>query len=98
MPDCVCCLAWAGTGPTDRERDTDVALARAGGARPAPPGRRPHLRGIRGVLAIIGSVIAGVICAVVAKSKGYGAVLFGILGLIFSIITLIVVLLIPRKR
>jgi len=56
------------------------------------------LRGIRGVLAIIGSVIAGVICALVAKSKGYSAVLFGILGLIFSIITLIVVLVIPRKR
>jgi len=34
----------------------------------------------------------------VAKSKGYSAVLFGILGLIFSIITLIVVLVIPRKR
>ncbi len=33
-----------------------------------------------------------------AKSKGYSAVLFGILGLIFSIITLIVVLVIPRKR
>ena len=56
------------------------------------------LRGIRGVLAIIGSVIAGVICAFVAKSKGYSAVLFGILGLIFSVITLIVVLVIPRKR
>ena len=56
------------------------------------------LRGIRGVLAIIGSVIAGVICALVAKSKGYSAVLFGILGLIFSIVTLIVVLVIPRKR
>jgi len=56
------------------------------------------LRGIRGVLVIIGSVIAGVICAFVAKSKGYSAVLFGILGLIFSIITLIVVLVIPRKR
>ncbi len=52
------------------------------------------LRGIRGVLVIIGSVI----CAFVAKSKGYSAVLFGILGLIFSIITLIVVLVIPRKR
>jgi len=56
------------------------------------------LRGIRGVLAVIGSVIAAVICAFVAKSKGYSAVLFGILGLIFSIITLIVVLVIPRKR
>ncbi len=52
------------------------------------------LRGIRGVLAIT----ANVICAFVAKSKGYSAVLFGILGLIFSIITLIVVLVIPRKR
>jgi sugar phosphate permease len=56
------------------------------------------LRGIRGVFALIGSVIAGVICAVVAKSKGYSAILFGVLGLIFSLITLLVVLVIPRRR
>jgi len=33
----------------------------------------------------------------VAKTKGYSALLFGVLGLLFSIITLIVVLVIPRK-
>lgn len=38
------------------------------------------------------------ICAVVGKSKGYSALLFGLLGLFFSLITLIVVLVIPRRR
>ncbi len=56
------------------------------------------LRGIRGVFLLLGGIIAAVICAVVAKSKGYSAILFGILGLFFSIITLVVVLVIPRKR
>jgi len=97
--DCLCRLPSIVLVGTERERDADVA--------PPPAGRTREqhlqaagfiLRGIRGVLVIIGSVIAGVICAFVAKSKGYSAVLFGILGLIFSIITLIVVLVIPRKR
>jgi hypothetical protein len=36
-------------------------------------------------------------CAVIAGAKGRSAVLFGILGLFFSLITLIVVIVIPRK-
>lgn len=56
------------------------------------------LGGIKAVLYLVGGIIAAVICAVVAKGKGYSAVLFGILGFFFSIITLIVVLIIPRRR
>ena len=55
------------------------------------------LRGIKGVIVAVGSIIAAIICSVIAKSKGHSALLFGVLGLFFSIITLIVVLVIPRK-
>ncbi len=44
-----------------------------------------------------GSVIAAVLCAVIAGVKGRSAALFGILGLFFSILTVIVVIVIPRK-
>jgi hypothetical protein len=56
------------------------------------------LRGIKGVFVFIGSVIAAVLCAVIAKAKGRSALGWGILGLFFSILTLIVVLIIPKKR
>ncbi len=56
------------------------------------------LSGIKGVFYLIGGIIAAVICALVAKAKGYSAVLFAVLGFFFSIITLIVILVIPRKR
>lgn len=56
------------------------------------------LRGIRGIFVLVGSVIAAVVCALVAKAKGYSGILFGLLGLFFSLITLLVVLVIPRKR
>ncbi len=36
-------------------------------------------------------------CARIAGSKGYSPVLFGILGFFFWLITLIVVLVLPRK-
>ena len=55
------------------------------------------LSGIKGIVVAIGSVIAAVLCAVIAGAKGRSAVLFGILGLFFSLITLIVVIVIPRK-
>lgn len=55
------------------------------------------LSGIKGIFYLIGGVIAAVICAFVAKSKGYSAILFAVLGFFFSIITLIVVLVIPRR-
>lgn len=56
------------------------------------------LRGIKGIFVAIGSVIAAVICAVVASMKGRSAPFWGILGLFFSIFTLIVVIIIPSKK
>jgi hypothetical protein len=56
------------------------------------------LHGIKLVIVGIGSVIAAIICAIVAAVKGRSAILFFIAGLIFSILTLIVVLVIPSKR
>jgi hypothetical protein len=56
------------------------------------------LSGIKGILYLIGGIIAAVICAIVAKSKGYSAALFAVLGFFFSILTIIVVLVIPRRR
>ena len=56
------------------------------------------LRGIKGIFVAIGSVIAAVICAIVAGTKGRSALGWGLLGLFFSIITLIVVIVIPSKK
>ena len=56
------------------------------------------LRGIKGIFVAIGSVIAAIICAVIAGLKGRSALGWGILGLFFSILTLIVVVIIPSKR
>lgn len=56
------------------------------------------LHGIRAVFVAIGSIIAAVICAAIAAAKGRSALLYGVLGLFFSIITLIVVLILPSRR
>ena len=56
------------------------------------------LRGIKGVFVAIGSIIAAVICAVVAAMKGRNPFGWGILGLFFSILTLIVIVVIPSKK
>ena len=56
------------------------------------------LRGIKGIFVAIGSVVAAIICAVVAATKGRSALGWGLLGLFFSIITLIVVIVIPSKK
>lgn len=56
------------------------------------------LRGIKGIFVLIGGVIAAIVCAVIAGAKGRSALLFGILGFFFSIITLIVVIVMPRKQ
>ncbi|MDP9092811.1 MAG: deoxyribodipyrimidine photolyase [Actinomycetota bacterium] len=56
------------------------------------------LRGIKGAFVIVGSLIAAVLCAVIAAAKGRSALLFGVLGLFFSILTLIVVIVMPRRR
>jgi Na+/melibiose symporter-like transporter len=56
------------------------------------------LRSIKGVFVAIGSIIAAIICGVVAAMKGRNPLGWGILGLFFSIITLIVIIVIPSKR
>jgi hypothetical protein len=56
------------------------------------------LRGIKGIFVAIGSIIAAVICGVVAAMKGRNFLGWGILGLFFSIITLIVIVVIPSKK
>jgi hypothetical protein len=56
------------------------------------------LRGIKGIFVAIGSIIAAIVCAVIAGTKGRSALGWGILGLFFSILTLIVVIVIPSKK
>ena len=56
------------------------------------------LRGIKGIFVAIGSVIAAIICGIIAAMKGRNPLGWGILGLFFSILTLIVVIIIPSKK
>ena len=56
------------------------------------------LRGIKGIFVAIGSIIAAIVCGVIAKTKGRSALGWGVLGLFFSILTLIVVIVIPSKK
>lgn len=56
------------------------------------------LRGIKGIFVFIGSVIAAIVCGLIAAMKGRNPLGWGILGLFFSILTLIVVIVIPSKK
>jgi len=56
------------------------------------------LRGIKGIFVAIGSIVAAIVCALIAGMKGRNALGWGILGLFFSILTLIVVIVIPWKK
>jgi ABC-type Fe3+-siderophore transport system permease subunit len=47
---------------------------------------------------IIGGIIFAAICYFIADRKGRNPVLWAVLGFFFSLITLIVVLILPRKR
>ncbi len=55
-------------------------------------------KGIKAIFVAIGSVIAAVICGIIAAMKGRNPLGWGILGLFFSILTLIVVIVIPSKK
>jgi hypothetical protein len=44
------------------------------------------------------AIIIGLICGAIAARKGRRPALWGILGFLFTIITLIVVLIVPSKR
>lgn len=46
----------------------------------------------------IGSILAAIVCAIIAATKGRNPLGWGLLGLFFSCITLIVVIFIPSKR
>ncbi|OMC24158.1 deoxyribodipyrimidine photolyase [Mycobacterium colombiense] len=56
------------------------------------------LRGIKGIFVAIGSIIAAIVCGIIAMMKGRNPLGWGILGLFFSILTLIVVIIIPSKK
>ena len=56
------------------------------------------LRGIKGIFVAIGSIIAAIVCAIIAATKGRNPLGWGILGLFFSILTLIVVIVIPSNK
>ncbi len=56
------------------------------------------LKGIKGIFVAIGSVIAAIVCAIIAGMKGRNPFGWGILGLFFSILTLVVIIVIPSKK
>ena len=56
------------------------------------------LRGIKGIFVAIGSIIAAIVCGVIAGVKGRNPLGWGLLGLFFSILTLIVIIVIPSKK
>jgi hypothetical protein len=56
------------------------------------------LKGIKGIFVLIGGFIAAIICAVIAGTKGRNPLGWGLLGFFFSILTLIVIIVIPSKK
>ena len=72
----------------------ELALA----AQSQPEAAGLILRGIKGIFVAIGSIIAAVVCGVIAATKGRNPLGWGILALFFSILTLIVVIIIPSKK
>jgi hypothetical protein len=56
------------------------------------------LKGIKGIFVAIGSIIAAIVCALIAGMKGRNPFGWGILGLFFSILTLVVIVVIPSKK
>ena len=56
------------------------------------------LRGVKAIFVAIGSILAAIICGVIAAMKGRNPFGWGILGLFFSILTLIVIIVIPSKK
>lgn len=56
------------------------------------------LKGIKGIFLLIGGFIAAILCGIIASFKGRNPLGWGICGFFFSIITLIVVLIVPSKK
>jgi len=53
---------------------------------------------MRYIIGIIVDLVFAFACSAIAGGKGRGRILWGILGFFFSLITLIVVLIMPRKH
>jgi hypothetical protein len=53
---------------------------------------------MRYLIGLVIAVVFAVACSSIAGGKGRGRVLWGILGFFFTLLTLIVVLVLPRKR
>jgi hypothetical protein len=53
---------------------------------------------MRYIISVIVSLVFAFACSAIAGSKGRGRVLWGILGFFLSLITLIVVLIMPKKH
>ncbi len=53
---------------------------------------------MRYLIGLIVDLVFAFACSAIAGSKGRGRILWGILGFIFSLITLVVVLIMPRKH
>ena len=49
-------------------------------------------------LGIVGALVFAILSGWIAGRKGHSAVLWGILGFFFTIITLIIVLVLPRRE
>jgi hypothetical protein len=47
---------------------------------------------------IVGALLMGVLCMVIANWKGRRSWLWGVLGAVFGIVTLIVLLVLPRVK
>jgi hypothetical protein len=56
------------------------------------------LGSIKLIFYVIGGVIAAIVCGIIAVAKGRNPLGWGILGFFFSILTLIVVIVIPSKK
>jgi hypothetical protein len=56
------------------------------------------LKGIKGIFLLIGGFIAAILCGIIASFKGRNPLGWGICGFFFSIVTLVVVLVIPSKK
>jgi hypothetical protein len=50
------------------------------------------------IISVLVSLVFAFACSAIAGGKGRGRVLWGVLGFFFSLITLIVVLIMPRKH
>jgi hypothetical protein len=53
---------------------------------------------MRYIISVIVSLVFAFACSAIANGKGRGRILWGILGFFFSLITLIVVLIMPKKH